>query len=123
VSPSPRALGLYAVIGLIVWLIGAVMFRFGGHLMFESGTTVFLLCVIGVAVSVCVLLRATMNWRKALPSDAVTIAVAMALPGLFGDVGYILAFPSLTGLPAATAGPFAALFAYALIRAGRAPVA
>jgi hypothetical protein len=120
--------GIYAGVGFAVWLIGAVMFHFGGHLMFESGPAVFVLCAIGVAVSVCVLLRATMDWRKARPSDAVTIAVIMALPGLFGDTGYILAFPTLTGLGAAAAGPFAALIVfgnaalltYALIRAGRA---
>jgi hypothetical protein len=99
--------------------------------MFESGPAVFGLCAIGVAVCVCVLLRATMDWRKAPPSDAVTIAVVMALPGLFGDTGYILAFPALTGLSAATAGPLAAtivfgnaaLLAYALIRASRAKTA
>ena len=47
------------------------------------------------------------------------------LPGLLGDVGYILAFPQITGLNPVTAGPYAALIifgnaallAYALVRA------
>ena len=49
----------------------------------------------------------------------------MALPGLLGDVAYILAFHEITGLDPLTAGPYAALIifgnaallAFALVRA------
>jgi hypothetical protein len=49
----------------------------------------------------------------------------MILPGLFGDVAYIMNFSTITGLQPVTAGPYAAvivfgtavLMAYALWRA------
>ncbi len=119
---------ILALIGLGVWLWGAVMFRFGGALMFQSGVWILLASGAGIALSVCLLLRATMQWRKAPPAQSLTAAVVMALPGLFGDVGYIPAFAPLTGLNAATAPAFAALLifgnatllAYGLFRSERA---
>jgi hypothetical protein len=119
---------LLALVGFGVWLSGAVMFKFGGKFLFESGPLVLAISALGIAGSVCFLLKATMDWRKAAARDAVTVAVVMALPGLLGDIAYILAFPQITGLNAATAGPYAALIifgnaallAYALLRA-RAP--
>ena len=126
---SPRETALYAGIGFLVWLSGAVLFRLGGALMFESGPWVLLAAAVGIAVSVCFLLKATMDWRRAPAAEAVTIAVVMALPGLFGDVAYVLAFARITGLHPVTAGPYAALIifgnacllAYALVRARQAP--
>ena len=96
--------------------------------MFESGPWILLAAALGIAVSVCFLLKATMDWRKAPAAASVTIAVVMALPGLFGDVAYVLAFPQITGLQPVTAGPYAALIifgnacllAFALWRARRA---
>ncbi len=119
-----RETTLYAVLGFAVWLSGAVMFRLGGRLMFESGPWILLLSAVGIAVSVCLLLRTTMTWRKAPLHQSVLIAVVMALPGLFGDVAYVADFSAITGLQPATAGPFAALvifgiavlFTYALVR-------
>jgi len=116
---------ILAAVGFGVWLSGAIMFRFGGKLMFESGPLVLALSAIGIAGSVCFLLKATMDWRKLRRQDAVTIAVIMALPGLLGDVAYILAFPQVTGLNPLTAGPYsaliifgnAALLGFALLRA------
>ena len=116
---------IFAATGFAVWLVGAVMFRFGGHLLFESGPWVLLAAAISTAVSVCFLLSATMGWRKAPASSAVTVAVVMALPGLFGDAAYALAFHQITGLAQSAAGAFAALvifgnaalLAYALVRA------
>ena len=122
---APREMGIFALLGFGVWAPGAVMFRFGGHLMFESGPWVLLLVAIGVAVTVCLLLRTVMDWRKAPASQAVLVAVVMALPGLFGDAVYASAFSAITGLSPATAGPFAsvvifgnaALLAYAVVKA------
>jgi hypothetical protein len=116
---------LLAVVGFGVWLSGAVMFKFGGRLLFENGPWVLAAASLGIAGSVCFLLKATMDWRKAAAKDAVTVAAIMALPGLLGDVAYILAFPQITGLSPATAGPYAALIifgnaallGYALLRA------
>jgi hypothetical protein len=124
---TPRETTIYALIGFGIWLSGAVMFRFGGAMLFENGPLVLLLSALGIALSVCLLLRAVMDWRKAPASQAVTVAVVMSLPGLFGDVGYVLAFSRITGLQPVTAGPFAAvvlfgnaaLLAYALARARR----
>jgi hypothetical protein len=122
---SARETTLYAAIGFGVWLSGAVLFRFSGALLFENGPIVLAAAALGIAASVCFLLKATMDWRKASAKDAVTIAVIMALPGLLGDVAYILAFHQITGLAPATAGPYsaliifgnAALLAYALWKA------
>jgi len=124
-SLSRGQLGVFALLGFGVWLSGAVMFRFGGHLMFESGPWGVLISAVVIAASVCLLLNASMSWRGARAAQAVTVAVVMALPGLFGDVLYILAFPLITGLRTLTAIPYAAvivfgnavLFAFALLRA------
>lgn len=118
---------ILAVVGFGVWLSGAIMFRLGGKFLFESGPLVLALSALGIAGSVCFLLKATMDWRKLRPQEAVTVAVIMALPGLLGDVAYILAFPQVTGLDPLTAGPYAALIifgnaallGYALFRARR----
>ena len=120
-----REATILAVVGFGVWLSGAVMFKFGGKLLFESGPLVLAASAVGIAGSVCFLLKAIMDWRKAAAKDAVTVAVIMALPGLLGDVAYILAFPQITGLSPVTAGPYAALIifgnavllGYALFRA------
>ena len=114
-----------SLLGFGIWLSGAVMFRFGGGLMFENGPWVLALSGAGIALSVCILLASIMGWRKTPSSQAVTVAVVMSLPGLFGDVAYILGFHAITGLQPATAGPYAAvvifgtaaLLAYALARA------
>ena len=122
---SRRELSLFAVLGFGVWVSGAVMFRLGGRLLFESGTFALALSGVAIAVTVCLLLNGVMGWRKAPASQALVVAVVMALPGLFGDVAYVLVFSIVTGLPAAAAGPYAAivifgnaaLLAFALYRA------
>ncbi len=116
---------LLALIGLAVWLSGAVMFRLGGRFMLESGFAILAVSGVGVAFSVCFLLRAVLDWRGVAPNQAVRAAVVMILPGLFADVAYILAFTPLSGLAPASAGPYAAVIlfgnaavlTYALIRA------
>jgi hypothetical protein len=111
-----------SLLGLGIWLSGAVMFRFGGGVMFENGPWVLAASGVGIALSVCLLLSSIMGWRRTPASQAVTAAVVMTLPGLFGDVAYVLAFHAITGLAATTAAAYAAvvifgtaaLFAYAL---------
>lgn len=107
-----RDVPLYALLGFLVWLSGAVMFRLGGKLMFESGPLILLASAVGIALSVCLLLKATMDWRKADAAESVAIAVVMGLPGLFGDVAYVVFFPQITGLNPLTAGPYAALIIF-----------
>ena len=122
---SRKEASLFALLGFGVWLSGAVLFRLGGALLFENGPLVQAAAAVGIAGSVCLLLKAAMDWRKAAPATAVTVAVVMALPGLFGDVAYVLAFPQITGLKPLTAVPYAAviicghavLLAFALWRA------
>jgi hypothetical protein len=119
---TTREMTTLSLLGFGIWLSGAVMFRFGGALVFENGPWVLAASGAGVAVSVCLLLSTIMGWRKTPAAQAVTAAVVMTLPGLFGDVIYVLAFHRITGLSAATAGAYAAvvlfgtaaLFAYAL---------
>lgn len=123
-----REITILGLMGLGIWLSGAVTFRFGGPMLFESGPLVLILSAAGIAVSVCLLLSTTLGWRKLPASEAVTVAVVMALPGLFGDVALLAYFSALTGMQPLTAGPFAAvilfgnavLLAYALVLAGRA---
>ena len=100
------------------------MFRFGGHLMFESGPWMVVVSALGIATSVCVLLNTAMAWQGATSVQAIFVAVMMALPGLFGDVAYISGFSAITGLQPLTIAPFAAvlifgnatLLAYALFQ-------
>ena len=101
-----------ALLGFGIWLGGAVTFRFGGGLLFENGPWVLAASAVGIALTVCILLRSVMNWRKSPAAQAVTVAVAMALPGLFGDVAYTLAFAPITGLSPLTAGPYAAVLLF-----------
>jgi hypothetical protein len=107
-----REMMILGLLGFGVWLNGAVMFRFGGTMMFESGPVALGLSGLAIGVSVCVLLRSIMSWRKVAPSEAVSAAVILILPGLFGDVAYILKFSLLTGLRPETAGPFAAVLIF-----------
>jgi hypothetical protein len=126
---SRRDVAIYAIAGLGVWLNGALAFRMGGRVLFESGPWITALVAVVIAALVCLTLRATMGWRKARDSDAVTIAVIMALPGLFGEAGRQLVFTWATGLRADAAATFdaviffgnAALMSYALFKARRAP--
>jgi hypothetical protein len=122
-----RELTLLAVVGFLIWLSGAVTFRFGGALMFENGPAWLLGSAAVIALSVCLLLVSAMNWRKLPPSQSVPAAVVMILPGLFGDVAYIAKFTEITGLKPSTAAPYAAvmifgtavLLAFAMWRSGR----
>ncbi len=118
----------YAIAGLGVWLNGAVTFRLGGRILFDHGPPVTVLVAIVIAVLVCMALRVAMGMRKAQDSDAVTIAVVMAVPGLFGETLRQTVFSWATGLEAATAPAFAAtiffgnavLLTYAAVVARRA---
>jgi hypothetical protein len=109
---TTRQMIILSLLGFGVWLNGAVMFRFGGALMFESGPLALALSGVAIGLSVCFLLRSIMSWRKVAAADAVTAAVILILPGLFGDVAYILHFGAITGLQATTAGPFAAVLVF-----------
>ncbi len=119
---------LLGLMGFGIWLSGAVGFRLGGTLLFESGPLVLALVAVGMGASVCLLLKATMDWRKVPVAQSASVALIMTLGGLFGDVAYILDFSQITGLKPTTAGPFAAvlifatavLYLYALVRAARA---
>ena len=94
-------------------------------MLFENGPLVTAVVAIVIAVLVCAVLRGAMGWRKADPSQAVTIAVVMALPGLFGETVRQLLFTGATGLPLAASPTFSAviffgnavLLTYALILA------
>jgi hypothetical protein len=117
-----RDLFIYAAVGLGVWLNGAVTFRLGGRFLFENGPLICVIVGLVIAVLVCAVFRATLTWRKSPPSQAVTVAVVMALPGLFGETARQIVFPWATGLAVEIAPTFdaviffgnAALLTYAL---------
>jgi Family of unknown function (DUF5367) len=106
---SRRDAVIYALAGLGIWLNGAVSFRLGGTLLFHNGTLVIAAVAAGVAILVCLAFRVTFAWRKGRRSQAVTAAVLMALPGLFGEAVRQLVFPWATGLAAGDASAFAAV--------------
>jgi hypothetical protein len=126
---TAREMSILGLMGFGIWLSGAITFRFGGGLLFENGPGILALSAAGIALTVCLLLKSIMDWRKAPASQSVTVAVIMTLSGLFGDVVYVLAFHRITGLSQVTAGSYAAvvlfgtavLFAYALARQMRSP--
>ena len=119
---------LLALIGLSVWLSGAVEFRYGGRYLFERGAWVAALSALFIAVAVCFIFRSAMRWFKAPRHQAVTVAVLMSLPGLFGEALRQLLFGWATGLQPQTQPVFAAtlfagnavLLSYALWTARRA---
>ena len=118
---------IYAALGLGIWLNGAVTFRLGGRVLFENGPLVMVALALAVGGLICFAFQATMTWRKAPASQAVTVAVIMALPGLFAETVRQLVFPWATGLPVQAAPAFAAviffgnavLLVYAVIVARR----
>lgn len=122
---SRRDIVIYAIAGLGVWLNGAITFRLGGRILFENGPVVIAIVAVVIAALVCAAFRIAMTWRKAAASDAVTIAVVMALPGLFGEAARQLVFPWATGLKIADAPAFDAviffgngvLLTYAMVKA------
>jgi hypothetical protein len=109
---SLRETVLYALMGFGVWLNGAISFRLGGRFLFENGPLVLILSTLAIAVAVCLVLTAAMNWRKAPASRAVEIAVVMITPGLFGEVVRLNVFGWATGLHPQTAAPFAAVMIF-----------
>ncbi len=100
---------IYALVGLSAWLNGAVAFHFGGRILFESGPIVTVLVAAVIALLVCLVFRATFAWRKGRASDAVAIAVIMALPGLFGETARQLVFSWATGLAPTDSPAFSAV--------------
>ena len=109
---TPRDVTIYAAVGLSVWLNGAVTFRLGGRFLFENGPGVTAAVAVVIALLVCLAFRATLAWRKGPANQAVTVAVIMALPGLFGEALRQLAFHWATGLAVATAPTFAAVILF-----------
>lgn len=120
--PTGRDLSLYALVGFSVWASGAVEFRYAGRFLFESGWLVSVISAAVISVAVCLIFRSALKWRGTPRDHAVTVAVTMALPGLFGEAARQLLFGWATGLAAQTQPVFAAtmlfgnavLFAYAL---------
>ena len=104
-----RDVAIYAAAGLAIWLHGAIAFRLGGRMLFGHGPLIIGLVGGAIAVLVCMAFRFTMAWRKGNPKDAVSIAVIMALPGLFGETARQIVFPWATGLPVGIASAFAAV--------------
>ena len=117
-----------ALIGFSVWLSGALEFYYGGQFLFERAPWITALSAVFVAVAVCWIFRSAMGGFKAPRSQAVTVAVAMGLPGLFGEAARQLLFTWATSLKPSTQPAFAAtlflgnavLLAYALWTARRA---
>jgi hypothetical protein len=105
---TARDILIYAAIGFGVWLSGAVEFRYGGRFLFENGPWAAGLSAVFIAVAVCWIFRSVLRWRHGNPRDGVTVAVAMALPGLFGEALRQLLFGWSTGLKPGTQPVFAA---------------
>ena len=119
---------IYAAVGLSVWLNGAVTFRLAGRVLFENGPALITISALVIALLVCLIFQRTMIWRKGKAAQAVTVAVIMALPGLFGEAVRQALFSWATGLDVGTAPAFAAtmffgnavLLTYAVVQSRRA---
>ncbi len=106
---SNRDTMIYALVGFSAWVNGAIGFRLGGRILFQSGPFVVVCVAIVIAVLVCGVFQGTFSWRKAERSEAVTVAVIMALPGLFAETARQLVFQPATGLSVGDAPTFAAV--------------
>ena len=119
---SDRDIWIYGLVGFSIWLSGAVNFRLAGKWLFESGPWATALVALAIALLVCLIFRSTLRWRGTSETDALSVAVAMLLPGLFGEALRQIMFHWATGLKPATQPAFAAsvifgngvLMAYAL---------
>lgn len=107
-SLSNRDSLIYAALGFSVWISGAFEFRWFGRVLFESGALVSAGVGIAVAIAVCLVFRATMRWRGTDRSQAVIVAVIMAVPGLFGETVRQIFFGWATGLSLPAQPVFAA---------------
>jgi hypothetical protein len=103
-----RDVWIYALVGFCVWLSGAVNFRLGGTWLFESGPWVTTVAALIIALLVCLIFRSTLRWRGTSETDALTVAVVMLLPGLFGEAMRQIVFHWATGLKSTTQPAFAA---------------
>ena len=101
-------MAIYAAVGFSVWLNGALTFRLGGAFLFESGLAVGVLVALVIAVAVCLIFRSTMRWRRAPETEAITVAIVMALPGLFGETARQTVFSWATGMRVEADPQFAA---------------
>lgn len=127
---TDRDMAIYAAIGLGVWLNGALTFWLGGSFLFEGGAPTSVAVALFIAIAVCLIFRSTMRWRGTKESEALTVAITMLLPGLFGEAARQSVFHWATGLPVQAAPRFSAtmflgngvLIAYALFRARRARI-
>jgi hypothetical protein len=119
---TSRDLWIYAALGFSVWVSGAFNFWLGGKFLFESGPWVTALVAVVIAVLVCLIFRSTLRWRGTVETDCLSVAIAMLLPGLFGEAARQIFFGPMTGLKPQTQPAFAAsiifgncvLMAYAL---------
>jgi hypothetical protein len=93
-----REMLLCGALGFAVWLSGALEFRYAGEFLFERGPWIAALSAIVIAISVCLIFRTTLRWRRLPRGQAVTLAVVMGLPGLFGEAVRQLLFVWATGL-------------------------
>jgi hypothetical protein len=64
-------LWMFASIESFIWLFGAFTFRFGGHLMSESGSLVVAISAVSIALSVRVLLSTVVSWRTIISQTMV----------------------------------------------------
>jgi hypothetical protein len=120
-----REMAIYAAIGFSVWLNGVLTFRLGSAFLFESSPATGIAVALFICIAVCLIFRSTMRWRRTKESEALTVAVTMMLPGLFGEAARMSLFSWATGLDVRVAPRFAAtmilgnaaLIAYALVRA------
>jgi hypothetical protein len=125
---TTREAAILGLIGFSIWVSGAIGFRFGSALLFESGSLWLVVVAVVVSATVCWLLKAIMDWRKLPPSLSAQVAVALAWPALLADALYAANYATVTGRDQAVAGNFAAvimagnaaLIAYAMVRAIRA---
>ncbi len=107
--------------GFLVWLLGTLVFRFGGQFFFHPESPLFLGLLFGATVPLIAgAVYPVYRWKKVSPAERPFAVVCAALPSLILDIFSVLWFPSVfPNLPPTASVTFAAwlLWGYFLILA------
>lgn len=100
-------------LGLMIWLIGTLLYRIAGSYFFESSTVGYWLNVIVTGILCSAVGMGLMKWRRIDTEYWLYGAICLALPGMLGEVLVLSTFSEvMVNMHPETAGRYGAfLFA------------
>lgn len=99
----------FVLLGLGLWAAGTALYRSAGAAFFEVPAPVYWLNAVVTAAAFCGVFWAMVRRRRVEPAYRLQAALAMALPGMLGEVPVLYAFPDLmVNLRPESAGRYAA---------------